>query len=154
MKYKKCFKCGLTKSVDEFWRQSGNREYFRGACKSCLSQATERIPLSEVQPYLREIIFRCGSEGRAAERLGIHKKQLRIWLGKQKRYYKDGSTHTARRIHKNSARRVFATLLELRAEGAFYNPADNRGYKPPWFNIDNEEAEKRQMRRKREVASG
>lgn len=92
------------------------KTYRTSICRNCRNRKKwplKTISLREMQPYFNEIISRAGSQRKAAQELRISHTQLRVWLGKQPRYYK-GRTTRATRISRKSAAHIINTVRLLR----------------------------------------
>jgi hypothetical protein len=66
---KTCSRCGLEKSLREFYRQAGGAQGRRGMCKKCF-RAAERAAFArdpEVQERRRQILEKWREEGLGSE---------------------------------------------------------------------------------------
>lgn len=104
------------------------------------------MSIIQFKPFLDEIIFRCGSQRKAAKRLGIAKSQLRLWIGASRRH-ESGKIQTS--ITRESARKIVTTLKQLRHDNVHYIHDHMPGPKPVWLKIDDAEAERKREERER-----
>lgn len=146
-------KCGRMLPEEDFpftgWYK--DKHYRASRCKQCTNRIKwpyRTVPLSDMKPYLMEIVHRTGSKRAAAAALGVKHTQLRHWLQISWRYRKDGRKYKSKRMHRNSAAHVLMTLRHLRQENAFYSHTPQKRNKPYWHSVDDKEAEYRRERRK------
>lgn len=145
MHEKLCFGCKLVLPIEDFYRRSENHDRFYSKCKVCHNKRNcKRVSILRYLPFLDEIIFRCGSQRKAAKRLGIAKSQLRLWIGAMRRYESGKRQLT---ISRESARRIVATLKQLRQANVYYIHDHQPGPKPAWLKINDADAERKRQER-------
>lgn len=152
--YRVCKICGVEKHIDNFYTivSKSGKFYKRRICSVChhRNQIRTRIPLTEIRPYLNEIIIRCGGINPAAKLLNTQTTVIRRWMGKSLRY-DNGKVFRDKRMTRESAARILSTLRQLRTDGVFYEHSNGR--RPAWMSVDDTDAERKRKERRETISN-
>lgn len=152
--FRVCRVCERKRHIDRYYRSTNKqgREYRRRVCASCYhrKRVKKRVELTEMRPFVREIVHRCGGIRPAATRIGTTPMVVRRWLGISLRY-DGGKRYRDKRMDKSSATVVMTVLRELRREQVFFE--HHGGYRPPWLSVDDRDAKYKRDGRVRRAAA-
>lgn len=149
--YRVCRVCLGTKHIERFYKAT-NRQgkvYRRRVCATCVhrDRVPKRVLLTEIRPYLLEVVTRCGGIKPAARRLDTQPTVVRRWLSLSWTYDR-GNRYRNRRMARESAANVLEVLRVLRTEQVFYDASTKRrGPKPKWLGVDDRDTEYKRKRR-------